>query len=75
MQLVEANKLYTVKEVSTTLSVSVATIYNMINRGELPFVRGKSTRILRIRGDDLNNWARGQQDGKTTERDRYSTQT
>ena len=44
--------LYTVKEVSEILKVGIATVYSLINSGELPSLKLGSRKI---RGTDLGN--------------------
>ncbi len=46
----------TVKDVAARLRVCTATVYKILNRGELPFVRVIAS--IRIRREDLDAWLR-----------------
>jgi excisionase family DNA binding protein len=48
-------QLLTADDLATLLRVSRKSIYTMVERGELPFVKRIGTR-LRFRGDDVLAW-------------------
>ena len=64
--MVEAYKpLYTAKQVSQILLVNVATVYELMNKGQLPYLilgKGNGTGIgsKKIRGSDLEKFIEGQ---------------
>lgn len=66
MQVQENIRLYTVKEAARIMAVSPATIYNMMNRGELSYIKGERTRVRRISSNDIDKWIRSCRNGKTT---------
>lgn len=60
--MVEAYKpLYTAKQASQILLVSVATVYEMMNKGQLPYlILGKGNGSRKIRGTDLEKFIESQ---------------
>ena len=53
--------LYTAKQVSQILLVSVATVYELMNQGELPYlILGKGNGSRKVRGSDLERFIEGQ---------------
>ena len=53
--MVEAYKpLYTAKQTAQILLVNVATVYEMMNKGQLPYlILGKGNGSRKVRGSDL----------------------
>lgn len=66
MRKEDDTRLYTVKEAARIMSLSEATLYNMMNRGELSYIKGGRTRVRRISSDDINKWIRSCRNGKET---------
>lgn len=60
--MVEAYKpLYTAKQVSQILLVNVATVYELMNKGQLPYlILGKGNGSRKVRGSDLEKFIEGQ---------------
>ena len=60
--MVEAYKpLYTAKQVSQILLVNVATVYELMNKGQLPYlILGKGNGSRKIRGSDLEKFIESQ---------------
>lgn len=53
--------LYTAKQVSQILLISVATVYELMNQGELPYlILGKGNGSRKVRGSDLERFIEGQ---------------
>ena len=53
--------LYTAKQVSQILLVNVATVYELMNKGQLPYlILGKGNGSRKIRGSDLEKFIEGQ---------------
>jgi excisionase family DNA binding protein len=56
------SNLLTVDEIAIFLNVSRATVYNLINKKDLPFVKiGRSTRF---NANDVMQWVKEQNDGE-----------
>nr|DAZ30068.1 MAG TPA: helix-turn-helix domain protein [Caudoviricetes sp.] len=60
--MVETYKpLYTAKQVSQILLVNVATVYELMNKGQLPYlILGKGNGSRKVRGSDLEKFIEGQ---------------
>ena len=60
--MVEAYKpLYTAKQVSQILLVNVATVYELMNKGQLPYlILGKGNGSRKVRGSDLERFIESQ---------------
>lgn len=53
--------LYTAKQVSQILLISVATVYELMNQGELPYlILGKGNGSRKVRGSDLERFIESQ---------------
>lgn len=52
-------KLLTVKEVATALSVSKSLVYQLVDRGELPYVPVGTSKAYRFDPDDIVAFIRG----------------
>ena len=53
--------LYTAKQVSQILLISVATVYELMNQGELPYlILGKGNGSGKVRGSDLERFIESQ---------------
>ena len=53
--------LYTAKQVSQILLISVATVYELMNQGKLPYlILGKGNGSRKVRGSDLERFIEGQ---------------
>ncbi len=53
--------LYTAKQVSQILLISVATVYELMNQGELPYlILGKGKGSRKVRGSDLERFIESQ---------------
>ena len=60
--MVEAYKpLYTAKQAEQILLVNVATVYELMNKGQLPYlILGKGNGSRKVRGSDLEKFIEGQ---------------
>ena len=60
--VVEAYKpLYTAKQTAQILLVNVATVYELMNKGQLPYlILGKGNGSRKIRGSDLEKFIESQ---------------
>lgn len=60
--MVEAYKpLYTAKQTAQILLVNVATVYELMNKGQLPYlILGKGNGSRKVRGSDLEKFIEGQ---------------
>ena len=53
--------LYTAKQTAQILLVNVATVYEMMNTGQLPYlILGKGNGSRKVRGSDLERFIEGQ---------------
>lgn len=50
----DADRLFTLPEAATYLRLARQTLYNLVNRSEIPFL--KAGRSLRFRKSDLDDW-------------------
>jgi excisionase family DNA binding protein len=49
------DRLLTIQELSTLTGLTVGTLYHFVSQGRVPVVR-ISSRCIRFRKSDLNNW-------------------
>lgn len=53
--------LYTAKQAAQILLVNVATVYELMNKGQLPYlILGKGNGSRKVRGSDLEKFIEGQ---------------